>query len=101
MVNDLQHTKDKNENTIYYLRVSKENTSEDISLNVVKKEKNDNTKRKLPLTDIFINDLKFLEFVKQRKKDKKKFADIILADELKNIILSSDRAESVNEHLGH
>lgn len=38
---------------------------------------------------------------KERKKDKKKFADIILADELKNIILSSDRAESVNEHLGH
>ena len=73
MVNDLQHTKDKNGNTIYYLRVSKENTSDDIKLDNVKREKTSNAKRKLPLTDIFINDLKFLEFVKQRKKEKHNF----------------------------
>lgn len=73
MVNDLQHTKDKNGNIIYYLRVSKENTSDDIKLDNVKREKTSNAKRKLPLTDIFINDLKFLEFVKQRKKEKHNF----------------------------
>jgi integrase len=73
MVNDLQHTKNKNGNTIYYLRVSKENTSDDIKLDNVKREKTSNAKRKLPLTDIFINDLKFLEFVKQRKKEKHNF----------------------------
>ena len=73
MVNDLQHTTDKKGNTIYYLSVSKENTSEDINLNEVKKEKTKNTKRKLPLTDVFIKDLKFLEFVNQRKEDKHNF----------------------------
>jgi integrase len=92
MVNDLQHTKDKNENTIYYLRVSKENTSEDINLNGVKREKTDNAKRKLPLTDIFINDLKFLEFVKQRKKEKHNFIfvneqkDLDIEENIKNTV---------------
>ena len=92
MVNDLQYTKDKNENTIYYLRVSKENTSEDINLNGVKREKTDNAKRKLPLTDIFINDLKFLEFVKQRKKEKHNFIfvneqkDLDIEENIKNTV---------------
>ena len=81
MVNDLKETKDSKGNTIYYLKVSKENSSGDEELDGVKKEKTDNTKRKLPLTEIFIKDLKFLEFVNKRKKEKQKF---IFVDMLKD-----------------
>jgi integrase len=92
MVNDLQHTKDKDGNIIYYLRVSKENTSEDINLNDIKKEKTENTKRKLPLTDIFIKDLKFLEFVNQRKEDNHNF---IFVNEEENLDIKQNIKNTV------
>lgn len=92
MVNDLQNTKDKNGNTIYYLSVSTENTSEDINLNDIKKEKTKNTKRKLPLTDVFIKDLKFLEFVNQRKEDKHNF---IFVNEEENLDIKQNIKNTV------
>lgn len=92
MVNDLQHTKDKDGNTIYYLSVSTENTSEDRNLNDIKKEKTKNTKRKLPLTDIFIKDLKFLEFVNQRKEDKHNF---IFVNEEENLDIKQNIKNTV------
>lgn len=92
MINDLQHTKDSKGNTIYYLSVSTENTSEDINLNYIKKEKTKNTKRKLPLTDIFIKDLKFLEFVNKRKEDKHNF---IFVNEKENLDIKQNIKNTV------
>lgn len=88
MVNDLKETKDSRGNTVYYLKVSKENSSDDEELDGIKKEKTDNAKRKLPLTDIFIKDLQFLEFVNKRKKEKQKFifVDILKDKNIKQII---------------
>ncbi|MCG3671912.1 DUF6538 domain-containing protein [Aliarcobacter butzleri] len=88
MVNDLKETKDSQGNTIYYLKVSKENSSGDEELDGIKKEKTDNAKRKLPLTDIFIKDLQFLEFVNKRKKEKQKFifVDILKDKDIKQTI---------------
>ena len=92
MINDLQHTKDSKGSITYYLRVSKENTSGDINLNDIKKEKTENTKRKLPLTDIFIKDLRFLEFVNQRKEDKHNF---IFVNEEENLDIKQNIKNTV------
>lgn len=93
MVNDLKETKDSQGNTVYYLKVSKENSSGDEELDGIKKEKTDNAKRKLPLTDVFIKDLQFLQFVNKRKKEKQKFifVDILKDKDIKQEITNTVR----------
>lgn len=96
MITDLKTTKNSNGELIYYLLVSKENTIDDEDLNDVKTEKTDNAKRKLPLTEFFINDLKFLDFVTQRRNDKHRFIFVNEKDNLKiekNIKLTVRRCE--------
>lgn len=73
MVTDLKTTTNKDDETIYYLEVSKEDTSKKKTLATQKKTKTRYSKRKLPLTKIFLEDLKFLEFVEHRKANKHEF----------------------------
>lgn len=96
MVNDLKTTENSNGETIHYLSVSKENTTDDKDLDEIKSQKTDNAKRKLPLPDVFINDLKFLDFVKYRKKDGHRFIFINESNEIeikKNIKNTVRRCE--------
>ncbi|MDX4069765.1 site-specific integrase [Aliarcobacter skirrowii] len=86
MVNDLQETKDAEGKTIYYLSVSDENSSDNKFFNETKSQKTDNARRKLPLTDLFIKDFRFLEFVEKRKKDKHNF--IFIDDENESTIIN-------------
>jgi integrase len=86
MVNDLQETKDSEGNTIYYLSVSDENSSDNKFFNETKSQKTDNARRKLPLTDLLIKDFRFLAFVEKRKKDKHNF--IFIDDENESTIIN-------------
>jgi integrase len=86
MVNDLQETKDSEGNTIYYLSVSDENSSDNKFFNETKSQKTDNARRKLPLTDLLIKDFRFLTFVEKRKKDKHNF--IFIDDENESTIIN-------------
>ncbi|WP_143145182.1 hypothetical protein [Arcobacter sp. LA11] len=87
MVTDLKTTTNKDDELIYYLEISKENSSSDKRLDNVKSEKTVNTKRKLPLTRLFIDELKILEFIEYRKENKHKF---IFVDEDKNKTIKSN-----------
>lgn len=98
MISDLQKTQDSKGNIIHYLSVSKENTTDDKSLDDAKTQKTDNAKRKLPLNEFFINELKFLDFVKQRKRDGHRFIFVNEKDNLKikiNIKRTVRRCEDI------
>lgn len=73
MVNDVKTTTNEKGEIIYYVEVSKENSSDDNRLNNAKDTKTKYAKRKLPLTDVFIEKLHFLEFLEYRKKEKENF----------------------------
>ena len=78
---------------IYYLEVSKENQSDNTSLNDVKSNKTIYARRKLPLTKILIEKLRILDFINYRKKNKHNFifVDEKQGKETKNLIKATIR----------
>lgn len=94
MIADLKTTKhSKTGELIYYLEVSKENQSDNKSLNDVKSNKTIYAKRKLPLTKLLIEKLRLLDFINYRKKNKHTFifVDEEKGKETKNLIKSTIR----------
>lgn len=93
MIADLKRTTNKDGDIIYYLEVSKENQSDNTSLNDVKSNKTIYARRKLPLTKILIEKLRILDFINYRKKNKHNFifVDEKQGKETKNLIKATIR----------